>query len=109
MQKVSRQRSSGVSGPNHDNSDLRNGEEEPVLMDGERRTGGVGGETDEDDPNSGQYVNFTVGFEYKRTESSRSKGFGLHVLAYFGWGVKGVAKSEIRASTFSFFSIYGLG
>jgi len=35
---------------------------------------------EEDDPNAGQYVNYQVGFEYKRTETTKKKGWGLHVL-----------------------------
>lgn len=34
---------------------------------------------DEDDDN-GQYVNYRVGFQYKRTERSKKIGYGLHVL-----------------------------
>ncbi|ORY26686.1 hypothetical protein BCR39DRAFT_540429 [Naematelia encephala] len=63
--------------------------------DGERVRGGLGGDKEEDDPDAGQYVNFQIGFEYKRTESTRRRGWGLHMLAYFGWGVKGVGTSEI--------------
>ena len=51
---------------------------------------------DEDEDSVGHFVNYQVGFEYKRTEMTKKKGWGLHVLAYFGWGVKGVGKSEIR-------------
>ena len=35
---------------------------------------------EDDDPNAGQYVNYQVGFEYKRTETTKKKGWGLHVL-----------------------------
>jgi hypothetical protein len=42
--------------------------------------GHVEDEMDEDDPEAGQYVNFQVGFEYKRSESAKRKGWGLHML-----------------------------
>lgn len=35
---------------------------------------------DEDDEENGQYVNYRVGFEYRRTEQAKKKGYGLHVL-----------------------------
>lgn len=53
------------------------------------------GELDEDDPLGGQYVNFQVGFEYKRPEHTKRKGYGLHVLGYFGVGVKGLGRTEL--------------
>ncbi|WWD19525.1 hypothetical protein CI109_103986 [Kwoniella shandongensis] len=66
------------------------------LSDGDRKHGGFGAtDMDEEDPNAGQYVNFQVGFEYKRNEDAKLKGRGLHCLAYFGVGVKGIAKSEV--------------
>ncbi|WVR00367.1 hypothetical protein IAU59_007510 [Kwoniella sp. CBS 9459] len=67
------------------------------VQDGERQTGGGDGvnDMDEDDPNAGQYVNYQIGFEYKRDSDAEKKGRGLHCLAYFGWGVKGIGKSEI--------------
>nr|XP_018261000.1 uncharacterized protein I303_06717 [Kwoniella dejecticola CBS 10117]OBR83158.1 hypothetical protein I303_06717 [Kwoniella dejecticola CBS 10117] len=66
------------------------------ASDGARRQGGQDDdEVDGDDPNAGQYVNYQVGFEYRRTRDAEKKGRGLHCLAYFGWGIKGVAGSEI--------------
>lgn len=55
----------------------------------------VDDELDEDNPLTGQYVNFQVGFEYHRRETTKRKGYGLHVLAYFGVGVKGIGKTEL--------------
>jgi hypothetical protein len=50
----------------------------------------------ETESESGQYVNFQVGFEYKRPESTKHrKGYGLHVLGYFGIGVKGIGRTEL--------------
>ncbi|WVR07786.1 hypothetical protein IAU60_004829 [Kwoniella sp. DSM 27419] len=66
------------------------------VSDGERNAGGDGDDDlDEDDPNAGQYVNYQVGFEYKRNQDAQKKGRGIHVLAYFGWGVKGIGGSEV--------------
>ena len=82
--------------------------EEAQLPDGDRHRGGPNLEMEQDDPDVGQYVNYQVGFEYRRTETANKKGWGLHMLvsidslhlgaddqAYFGWGLKGVGKSEI--------------
>jgi hypothetical protein len=55
----------------------------------------VDDEMDEDNPLTGQYVNYQVGFEYHRRDSTKRKGYGLHVLAYFGVGVKGIGKTEL--------------
>ncbi|WVQ84921.1 hypothetical protein IAT38_007084 [Cryptococcus sp. DSM 104549] len=71
-------------------------EDEASKPDGARYRGGWGGsETEEEDPDAGQYVNYQVGFEYKRGEEAMRKGRGLHVLAYFGIGVKGIGKAEV--------------
>ncbi|WWC91590.1 uncharacterized protein L201_006536 [Kwoniella dendrophila CBS 6074] len=71
--------------------------EPPKEVNGDSKHGGhdEDDDLDEDDPNAGQYVNYQVGFEYKRSKDAEKKGRGLHVLAYFGWGIKGVAGSEI--------------
>lgn len=52
--------------------------------DGDRIIGGTGDTVEEDDPNSGQYVNYQVGFEYHRQEKTTRKGWGLHVLVSSG-------------------------
>lgn len=55
--------------------------EEAQVPDGDRVVGGNGEDAvEQDDPNAGQYVNYQVGFEYRRTESTEKKGWGLHVL-----------------------------
>ncbi|OCF61231.1 hypothetical protein L486_00877 [Kwoniella mangroviensis CBS 10435] len=77
--------------------DLRQHEQEQGVN-GQRKHVGENNETfnmNEDDPNAGQYVNYQVGFEYRRSRDAEKKGRGLHCLAYFGWGIKGVAGSEI--------------
>jgi hypothetical protein len=52
-----------------------------MMEDGARAFGGQGGETDQDDPNAGQYVNYQVGFEYQQPKKAEEKrGWGLHVL-----------------------------
>ncbi len=64
-------------------STLRSGldpEAEAEKGNGERMRGGTGVATEEDDPNAGQYVNYQIGFEYPRKESTARKGWGLHVL-----------------------------
>jgi hypothetical protein len=74
-------------------------DEEAQKADGDRHYGGIDGDVDEDDPNAGQYVNYQVGFEYEQPkEALERRGWGLHVLAYFGVGVKGVGKTELRKS-----------
>jgi hypothetical protein len=74
-------------------------DEEAQKADGDRHYGGTDGDVDEDDPNAGQYVNYQVGFEYEQPkEALERRGWGLHVLAYFGVGVKGVGKTELRKS-----------
>ncbi|OCF32225.1 hypothetical protein I316_06139 [Kwoniella heveanensis BCC8398] len=113
LQKVSRRRQSGEGtepaddhGGNSLSQDVPRkglgprGPEDGVaadqVQDGERQAGGDGeNDMDEDDPNAGQYVNYQIGFEYKRDHDAERKGRGLHCLAYFGWGVKGIGKSEI--------------
>ena len=50
---------------------------------------------DEGHEDNNQYVNYQVGFEYTRPESAKKMGHGLHVLSYFGVGVKGVGASEV--------------
>ncbi|KAL7418323.1 hypothetical protein Q5752_006781 [Cryptotrichosporon argae] len=59
----------------------------------EMRNSGLG--EDESDGAVGQYVNYQVGFEYERTAETQRKGYGLHMLGYFGWGIKGLGGSEI--------------
>ena len=49
----------------------------------------------EEDIDAERYVNYQVGFTYDRPEAMNRKGWGLHALAYIGWGVKGIGKSEI--------------
>ncbi|BEJ11357.1 hypothetical protein CspHIS471_0107790 [Cutaneotrichosporon sp. HIS471] len=43
----------------------------------------------------GFYVNYEVSFTYRSTREMSKKGTGLHMLAYFGWGVKGIGGSEL--------------
>jgi hypothetical protein len=40
----------------------------------------IDGRGEDQDENAGQYVNYQVGFEYKRTELAKRRGWGLHVL-----------------------------
>lgn len=47
------------------------------------------------DEDAGQYVNYEVGFVYRRTKRTAGRGNAIHALAYFGWGVKGLGGSEI--------------
>ena len=54
--------------------------EESQIPDGGRHRGGPDIEMEQDDPNVGQFVNYQVGFEYDRVESTKRKGWGLHVL-----------------------------
>lgn len=35
---------------------------------------------EDDDPDAGQYVNYQIGFEYVRSENTKKKGWGLHVV-----------------------------
>ncbi|ODO05669.1 hypothetical protein I350_04728 [Cryptococcus amylolentus CBS 6273] len=63
--------------------------------DGTRKRGGWRDEVEEDDPDAGQYVNYQIGFEYKRSEEAMQKGKGLHCLAFMGIGLKGVASAEV--------------
>ncbi|OXC70676.1 hypothetical protein AYX13_00655 [Cryptococcus neoformans] len=70
-------------------------EDEADRFDGPRIHGGWDEEIDEEDPDAGQYVNYQVGFEYKRGAEAMQKGRGLHCLAYIGVGVKGLGKAEI--------------
>lgn len=70
-------------------------EDKADKFDGPRIHGGWDEEIDEEDPDSGQYVNYQVGFEYKRGAEATRKGRGLHCLAYIGIGVKGLGKAEI--------------
>ncbi|CAK9786018.1 hypothetical protein CC85DRAFT_285706 [Cutaneotrichosporon oleaginosum] len=49
----------------------------------------------DDDEGEGFYVNYEVSFNYRSTREMSRKGTGLHMLAYFGWGVKGLGGSEI--------------
>lgn len=60
-------------------------------------TGNEGGPHDDrqDDEGEGFYVNYEVSFTYCSTREMSKKGTGLHMLAYFGWGVKGLGGSEI--------------
>lgn len=61
--------------------DARDPDLEATKPDGERAVGGEGGETEQDDPNSGQYVNYQIGFEYQQPKkASEKRGWGLHVL-----------------------------
>lgn len=50
--------------------------------DGDRTRGGaqMDEELNEDDPNTGHYVNYQVGFEYQRPEQAKKQGWGLHML-----------------------------
>lgn len=50
---------------------------------------------DELDGDAGQYVNYEIGFVYRRTQRTTGRGNAIHALAYFGWGVKGLGGSEI--------------
>nr|XP_019010216.1 uncharacterized protein I206_04684 [Kwoniella pini CBS 10737]OCF48997.1 hypothetical protein I206_04684 [Kwoniella pini CBS 10737] len=103
LQKVSKKRPPMVDGnkinqdqtlnPSQTGNSVDN-EESGVTRDTHHH-GEENSQGDEDDPNAGQYVNYQVGFEYRRTRDAEKKGRGLHCLAYFGWGIKGVAGSEI--------------
>jgi hypothetical protein len=54
---------------------------EAQKPDGVRDVGGPDGDIEEDDPNSGQYVNYQIGFEYEQPkEALERRGWGLHVL-----------------------------
>lgn len=55
-------------------------EDKADKFDGPRIHGGWDEEIDEEDPDSGQYVNYQVGFEYKRGAEATRKGRGLHCL-----------------------------
>lgn len=50
---------------------------------------------EQDDFDADQFVNYEVAFSYRRTADMRAKASGLHMIAHFGWGVKGVGGSEI--------------
>lgn len=50
---------------------------------------------DEEGTSADEFVNYEVSFSYRRTADMRSRGTGLHMLAHFGWGVRGVGGSEI--------------
>lgn len=57
---------------------------EAQKPDGRRNVGGPDGDVEEDDPNSGQYVNYQVGFEYEQPkEALERRGWGLHVLVRY--------------------------
>lgn len=61
-------------------------EDEADTFDGPRLHGGWDEEVDEEDPDAGQYVNYQVGFEYKRGAEAMQKGRGLHCLvSSFFW------------------------
>lgn len=55
-------------------------EDEEDRFDGPRIHGGWDEEIDEEDPDAGKYVNYQVGFEYKRGAEAMQKGRGLHCL-----------------------------
>lgn len=55
-------------------------EDETDTFDGPRLHGGWDEAIGEEDPDAGQYVNYQVGFEYKRGEEAMQKGRGLHCL-----------------------------
>jgi hypothetical protein len=95
LHRVSRQRASDtadiqrdgkqVSSTGYDTPVPRTGERpahEAGKSDGGRHTGGAvdEGEMEDDDVNTGQYVNYQVGFKYERTASASKKGWGLHML-----------------------------
>lgn len=62
--------------------DGRDPSAEAGMKDGARAFGGEGSETEQDDPNTGQYVNYQVGFEYQQPKKAKERrGWGLHVLA----------------------------
>lgn len=48
-----------------------------------------------DDEGEGFYVNYEVSFTYSCSREMGRKGTGLHMLAYFGWGVRGLGGSEV--------------
>ncbi|WVQ72521.1 hypothetical protein IAR50_002078 [Cryptococcus sp. DSM 104548] len=93
---------SSHDGGDHDGHDLsspasrgEDAEIEKNKEDGTRKRGGWRDEVEEDDPDAGQYVNYQIGFEYKRSEEAMQKGKGLHCLAFMGIGLKGVASAEV--------------
>lgn len=57
-----------------------------------RLEGGVedakAGEMEQDDPNADQYVNFKIGFQYKRSDALAAKGRGLHMVVSLSWQVR---------------------
>nr|XP_019044279.1 hypothetical protein I302_07563 [Kwoniella bestiolae CBS 10118]OCF23209.1 hypothetical protein I302_07563 [Kwoniella bestiolae CBS 10118] len=98
LQKVSRKRAPMDDKNKIYGDDRLDQHEQRQDTNGERKHGGENNqdnELNEDDPNAGQYVNYQIGFEYRRSRDAEKKGRGLHCLAYFGWGIKGVAGSEI--------------
>ncbi|WVN84973.1 uncharacterized protein L203_100110 [Cryptococcus depauperatus CBS 7841] len=50
---------------------------------------------EDEEEDEGRYVNYQVGFEYKRGKDAMRKGKGLHCLAYFGIGLKGLGRVEV--------------
>jgi hypothetical protein len=46
------------------------------------------------DLDADHYVNYEVAFSYRRSADMRKHGSGLHMIAHFGWGVRGVGGSE---------------
>lgn len=99
LRRVPRRRRTreGAADRGHTSRDGLDPEAEAQKEDGDRHFGGVEGDVDEDDPNAGQYVNYQVGFEYEQPkEALKRRGWGLHVLAFFGVGLKGVGNTELR-------------
>lgn len=67
-------------------------------MNGGTYVGDTDDEDDDDediDADAGQYVNYEIGFVYRRTQRTTGRGNAIHALAYFGWGIKGLGGSEI--------------
>lgn len=52
-------------------------------------------DTNVEDEGEGFYVNYEVSFTYACSREMGRSGTGLHMLAYFGWGVKGLGGSEV--------------
>ena len=52
-------------------------------------------EAEEEELGKGFFVNYEVSFTYNNTREMARRGTGLHMLAHFGWGVRGLGGSEI--------------
>ena len=60
----------GAADHGHVSRDGNDPHTEAQKPDGRRDVGGPDGDIEEDDPNSGQYVNYQVGFEYEQPKEA---------------------------------------